>query len=212
MANRLETRAVAGPVRSVTTGEPPVTLLLPRTNCRRSATKNWRSDHAGRGRRDSLARAGLRALRVRRTVCALRVPPRQRERERRPDRYLRAGSSRSLRPARCVADRTTTTASHEQLNVPEGHLLTSTSRPFGHRFSGDQASALSRASGPEKTASVPGGCFTGIRRADSAIETQFGPAQSEDIFRLRPAGLRDGNPPTLRQRCDCRIASKVPAS
>jgi hypothetical protein len=52
------------PARSVTTGKPLVTLLLPQTNCRRNADKGWRRDRAGRGHRDTLARVCPRALRV----------------------------------------------------------------------------------------------------------------------------------------------------
>jgi hypothetical protein len=44
LQNRLETRAVAGSVRSVTTSELPVTLLLPQANCRRTALLPQRRD------------------------------------------------------------------------------------------------------------------------------------------------------------------------
>ena len=60
---------------------------------------------------------------------------------------------------------------------PEGRLLTDTSKPCGHRFSGDLTGFGALAS--------EGRCVTGIKRADTANEIQFSPAKSNDIFSSR---------------------------
>ena len=56
---------------------------------------------------------------------------------------------------------------------PEGWMLTSTSKPCGHRFSGDQAGF--RRSCEQRR------CVTGISRADTASEIQYSPAKPYDI-------------------------------